>query len=135
MACVSRVSGSPPAARVLIVDDDSSVTDTFSRMLRLEGHEVWAALSAREGLRLAQTHRPTAVIVDLRSPLGTSMDLVRTLKTMPHLASTPMAIVSGDYYPKPDHVTKLSTLGVDLRFKPLWLDELVALARRLLAAS
>ena len=135
MACVSRVSGSPPAARVLIVDDDSSVTDTFSRMLRLEGHEVWAALSAREGLRLAQTHRPTAVIVDLRSPLGTSMDLVRTLKTMPHLASTPMAVVSGDYYPKPDHVAELSTLGVDLSFKPLWLDELVALARRLLAAS
>jgi len=135
MACVSRVSGSPPAARVLIVDDDSSVTDTFSRMLRLEGHEVWAALSAREGLRLAQTHRPTAVIVDLRSPLGTSMDLVRTLKAMPHLASTPMAVVSGDYYPKPDHVTELSTLGVDLSFKPLWLDELVALARRLLAAS
>ena len=132
---MSRVSGSPPVARVLIVDDDSSVTDTFSRMLRLEGHEVWAALSAREGLRLAQTHRPTAVIVDLRSPLGTSMDLVRTLKTMPHLASTPMAIVSGDYYPKPDHVAELSTLGVDLRFKPLWLDELVALARRLLAAS
>ena len=132
---MSRVSGSPPAARVLIVDDDSSVTDTFSRMLRLEGHEVWAALSAREGLRLAQTHRPTAVIVDLRSPLGTSMDLVRTLKAMPHLASTPMAIISGDHYPKPDHVTELSTLGVDLSVKPLWLDELVALARRLLAAS
>ena len=37
------------AARVLIVDDDVSVTDTFSRMLRLEGYEVWAALSADEG--------------------------------------------------------------------------------------
>jgi two-component system OmpR family response regulator len=135
MACVSRLPGSPPAARVLIVDDDSSVTDTFSRMLRLEGHEVWAALSAREGVKLAQTHRPTAVIVDLRSPLGASMDLVRTLKAMPHLATTPMAIISGDHYPKPDHVTELSAIGVDLRFKPLWLDELVALARRLLAAS
>jgi DNA-binding response OmpR family regulator len=132
---VSRLSGSPPAARVLIVDDDSSVTDTFSRMLRLDGHEVWAALSAREGLKLAETHRPTAVIVDLRSPLATSMDLVRTLKAMPHLARTPMAVVSGDYYSRPDHVAELRTLGVDLRFKPLWLDELVALARRLLAVS
>ena len=135
MAAVSRLSGSPPAARVLIVDDDSSVTDTFSRMLRLEGHEVWAALSAQEGLKLAETHRPTAVIVDLRSPLATSMDLVRTLKAMPHLARTPMAIVTGDYYPQPDHVTELSALGVDLRYKPLWLDELVVLARHLLAAS
>ena len=135
MTAVSRVSGSPPAARVLIVDDDSSVTDTFSRMLRLEGHEVWAALSAQEGLNLAHAHRPTAVIVDLRSPLATSMDLVRTLKAMPHLARTPMAVVTGDYYPKPDHVTELTALGVDLRYKPLWLDELVGLARHLLAAS
>jgi hypothetical protein len=32
-------------------------------------------------------------------------------------------------------VSELSTLGIDLQFKPLWLDELVALARRLLAAA
>jgi DNA-binding response OmpR family regulator len=132
---VARPSGSSPAARVLIVDDDSSVTDTVSRKLRLEGHEVWAALSAQEGLRLAQTHRPTAVIVDLRSPLATSMDLIRTLKAMPHLATTPMAVVSGDYYPRPSDVNELSKLGIDLQFKPIWLDELVALARRLLATS
>src|SRR5688500_6681391 len=48
-------SGGTTAARVLIVDDDVSVTDTFSRMLRLEGYEVWAALSADEGLALAQS--------------------------------------------------------------------------------
>jgi DNA-binding NtrC family response regulator len=133
MAGVSRPSGSPPAARVLIVDDDSSVTDTFSRMLRLDGHEVWAALSAQEGLKLAQTHCPTAVIIDLRSPLAASMNLIRKLKAIPHLAQTPMAIVSGDYYPRPTDVTELSALGIDLEFKPIWLDELVALARRLLA--
>jgi len=46
-----------------------------------------------------------------------------------------MAVVTGDYYPKPDHVTELTALGVDLRYKPLWLDELVGLARQLLAAS
>ena len=135
MAGVSRPSGSPPAARVLIVDDDSSVTDTFSRMLRLDGHEVWAALSAQEGLKLAQTHRPTAVIIDLRSPLAASMNLIRKLKAIPHLAETPMAIVSGDYYARSTDVTELSALGIDLEFKPIWLDELVALARRLLAAS
>jgi DNA-binding response OmpR family regulator len=75
------------------------------------------------------------VIVDLRTPLGTSMDLIRTLKAMPHLATAPMAIVSGDHYPRAEQVAELSSLGIDLCFKPLWLDELVALARRLLAAS
>jgi hypothetical protein len=46
-----------------------------------------------------------------------------------------MAVVSGDYYPKPDHVRELTSLGVDLQYKPIWLDELVALARRLLTSS
>ena len=63
--------------RVLIVDDDVSVTDTFSRMLRLEGYEVWAALSADEGLSLAQTHRPHAVILDLRMPLTSGLQFLR----------------------------------------------------------
>ena len=34
------------AARIPIVDDDVSLTDTYSRILRLEGYEVWAVLSA-----------------------------------------------------------------------------------------
>ena len=68
---------------------------------------------------LAQTHRPTAVIVDLRSPLASTMDLVRTLKAMPHLASTPMAVVTGDYYPKPDQVTELTArIKQDQRYRP-----------------
>ena len=47
------MSSSIATARVLIIDDDISVTDTFSRMLRLEGYEVWSALSAQEGRKLA----------------------------------------------------------------------------------
>src|SRR5688572_9885244 len=39
-------SDGAPAPRVLIVDDDKSVTNLFSRMLRLEGYEVWAAHTA-----------------------------------------------------------------------------------------
>src|SRR5690349_13176955 len=37
---------------ILIVDDDRSVADTFSRMLKLEGFNVAAALSAEAGLEL-----------------------------------------------------------------------------------
>ena len=74
-----------PRARVLIVDDDVSVTDTFSRMLRLEGYEVWAALSADEGLSLAQTHRPHAIILDLRMPLTSGLQFLRAIRAIPGL--------------------------------------------------
>ena len=123
------------AARVLIVDDDTSVTDTFSRTLRLEGYEVWAARSADEGLMLAQTHRPNAVILDLRSPLTSGLRFLRSIRAIPGLAHTPVAIVTGDYHEDEAQSRELSALGAELRYKPLWLDELLTLARDLLTVT
>ncbi len=119
-------------ARVLIVDDDVSVTDTFSRMLRLEGYEVWAALSADEGLGLAQKHRPHAIILDLRMPLTSGLQFLRAIRAMAGLVDTPVAIVTGDYYLDEAHAAEIKALGAELRYKPLWLEELVTLARELL---
>ena len=120
------------APRVLIVDDDVSVTDTFSRMLRLEGYEVWAALSADEGLSLAQTHHPHAVILDLRMPLTSGLQFLRAIRAIPDLSNTPVAIVTGDYYLDDAQSNEIKELGAELRYKPLWLEELVTLARELL---
>ena len=83
MIRVPLPSADGPASRILIVDDDVSVTDTFSRMLRLEGYEVWAALSADEGLTLAQAHRPHAVILDLRMPLTSGLQFLRAIRAIP----------------------------------------------------
>jgi two-component system OmpR family response regulator len=120
---------SAPAARVLIVDDDPSVAELFSRMLRLEGFEVWAANSADEGLALAQTHRPHAVILDLRMPLTSGLQVLRALRAIPGLQHTPVTIVTGDYYLDEPLASEIRALGSEVRFKPLWLDELVTLAR------
>lgn len=123
---------STPAARVLIVDDDPTVTELFSRTLRLEGFEVWSAHSSEEGLNLAQTHRPHAVILDLRMPLTSGLHLLRALRALPGLSQTPVSIVTGDYFLVESQAGEIRSLGADLRFKPLWLDELVALARDML---
>ena len=57
-----------PPSRVLIIDDDEATTQTFARVLRLEGHEVRTALDAEAGLREALIETPDAIIVDLRMP-------------------------------------------------------------------
>jgi DNA-binding response OmpR family regulator len=130
MARMLGVSSTAP--RVLIVDDDVAVTDTFSRTLRLEGYEVWAALSAEEGLSLAQTHRPNAVILDLRMPLTSGLQFLRAVRAIPGLTTTPVAIVTGDYALDDSQQDEIKELGAELRFKPIWLEELVTLARELL---
>jgi len=130
---VSRPEASASAPRVLIVDDDVSVTNLFSRMLRLEGYEVWAAHTAEEGLSLARRHRPHAVILDLRMPLTSGLHLLKAIRAIPGLAQTPVAIVTGDYYLAEAQSEEIRALGAELRYKPLWLDELVTLARDLLS--
>ena len=125
-------SGSSPAPRVLIVDDDPATADTFSRTLRLEGYEVWAGLSAEEGLSLAQLHQPNVIVLDLRMPLTSGLQLLRAIRAIPGLASTPVAIVTGDYGLEDEMRDEIRALGAELRFKPIWIEELVTLARELL---
>jgi DNA-binding response OmpR family regulator len=119
---------------ILIVDDDPSVTETFERMLRLEGYQVVTALSAETGLNQAERSLPNAIILDLRMPLVDGLQFLRMLRSRDALAKTPVAIVTGDYFLDDAVSRELKTLGAEVRFKPLWLEDLLALARNLLKA-
>ena len=130
---VSAVVSTPTLARtILIVDDDPSVTETFERMLRLEGYNVLTALSAEAGLAQAERASPHAIILDLRMPLTDGLQFLRLLRSKEDLESVPVAIVTGDYFLDQGVSNELRELGADLRFKPLWLEDLLALARNLL---
>jgi DNA-binding response OmpR family regulator len=119
-------------AKILIVDDDEGVTQTFARMLRLEGYQVRTAINAENGLREAEQSRPDAIILDLRMPLVDGLGFLRRLRAHDAQRSTPVAIVTGDYFLDDAVSTELRELGAELRFKPLWLEDLVGLARNLL---
>jgi DNA-binding response OmpR family regulator len=117
---------------ILIVDDDPSVTETFERMLRLEGYQVVTALSAEAGLDQAEHSHPQAIILDLRMPLVDGLQFLRRLRANAALSELPVAIVTGDYFLDDSISRELHDLGADVRFKPLWLEDLLALARNLL---
>jgi len=116
---------------ILIVDDDSAVAETFSRMLRLEGYEVVTALDPEEGLQLAGSLHPSAIILDMRMPIINGLQFLRKVRATPALADVPVAIVTGDYFMGEPVINELKALGAAVRFKPLWLEDLVALARGL----
>ena len=120
---------------ILIVDDDRSVADTFARMLKLEGFEVATAINAEAGLELAENVRPNAIILDMRMPIMNGLQFLRKLRAKPHLVETPVAIVTGDYLVENDQAIKheIFSLGAALRFKPLWLEDLIVLAKTLVA--
>lgn len=122
-------------ATILVVDDDEGVTQTFARMLRLEGYDVRTAMNAETGLREAEKSRPDAIILDLRMPLVDGLAFLRRLRARVEQRDTPVAIVTGDYFLEDQVSAELRELGAELKFKPLWLEDLVGLARHLLQVT
>ena len=122
-------------ASILIIDDDEGVTQTFARMLRLEGFAVRTAVSAERGLIEAAATPPDAIILDLRMPMLDGLGFLRRLRELEGRRDTPVAIVTGDYFLEEDISAELAALGAELRFKPLWLEDLVRLARNLLKVT
>lgn len=122
-------------ATILIVDDDEGVTETFARMLRLEGYQVRTAMNAENGLAEADTNHPDAIILDLRMPLVDGIGFLKRLRANAAHRDVPVAIVTGDYFLDDEISSELRELRAELRFKPLWLEDLVGVARNLLKVS
>lgn len=122
-------------SRVLIIDDDEAVTQTFAGILRLEGHEVRTALDAESGLKQADILNPDAIIVDLRMPLINGLGFLYRLRSREQCKDTPVAIVTADYTLDESIPRELAELGAQLHFKPLWLEDVVDLAHSLLTVD
>ena len=126
-------SAVPQTASILIVDDDRSVVDTFSRLLKLEGFNVSSALDPAVGLELAHQLAPQAIILDMRMPLISGIQFLRQVRSRGPLSGIPVAIVTGDCFLPEELERELIELGATLRFKPMWAEDLVALAKALVA--
>lgn len=119
---------------ILIVDDDPDMAQTFARMLALEGYDVHTALDAETGLRAVDASRPQAILLDLRMPLVDGIAFLRHLRARADQRETPVAIITGDYLMNQAITDALNELGAAVYFKPLWLEDLVDITRRLLVS-
>ena len=101
--------------RILIVDDDRSIRELLSMHLEERGFGVMSASTGAEGFRLASESTPSAIVLDMRLPDASGIDLIPELKkraaeapvlmiTAHHdMATTILAMKAGafDYIHKP----------------------------------
>jgi DNA-binding response OmpR family regulator len=120
---------------ILIVEDDSETAALYGHMLSLEGYTVRTAANGEAALLDLDAIPPTVILADLRMPQMDGLEFLRQLRVREAHRTTPIAIVTGDY--TTDHATlvKVRALGAEVCFKPLWVDDLMALINRLLAAA
>jgi two-component system nitrogen regulation response regulator NtrX len=82
-----------PLPLILVIDDDHAVRRTCVELLRAGGHETLGAASVGDGLRLFAERRPAAVILDLKLPDGTGIDVLRELQRQ--APGIPVIVISG----------------------------------------
>ena len=120
-------------ARILIVDDDETVLQTFAKALSLEGYDVRVAASPLVGLQTAVDTPPDAILLDLRMPFVNGIGFLYRLRAQAAHRHTLVAIITGDSYIDDPAMTELHGLDAQVCFKPMWIDEVVTLTRSLLA--
>ncbi|MET0189333.1 MAG: response regulator transcription factor [Pseudonocardia sediminis] len=126
-ASLQRADGSP--IRVLVVDDESTLSDLLSMALRYEGWEVRTAADGLSAVRHARDFRPDAVVLDVMLPDLDGFEVLRRMRAdvpeVPVLFLTARDAVE-------DRVAGLTAGGDDYVTKPFSLEELVARLRGLL---
>ena len=120
-------------ARILIVDDDETVLQTFAKALSLEGYDVRVAADPILGLQEVEDTPPDAILLDLRMPFVNGVGFLYRLRAQSAHRHTPVAIITGDSCIDDPAMNELHGLEAEIRFKPLWIEEVVTLTRDLLA--
>jgi two-component system, OmpR family, phosphate regulon response regulator PhoB len=83
-----------PQERILLIEDEPSLTDVLSYNLKREGYEVRVAHDGRDGLRLAQALLPDLVILDLMLPGMGGLDICRELRASHATARLPILMLT-----------------------------------------
>jgi DNA-binding response OmpR family regulator len=115
---------------VLVIEDDGPIRGLLAELLADAGYEVLEAADGSVGLRLAQEHGPSVILLDLALPPTSGLDVLERLRTRDCTRYIPVVAMSGHHpsavetiVPSPDGVIQ----------KPFDIDRLLAEVHRMAA--
>jgi two-component system response regulator AtoC len=113
--------------RIVVVDDDRSIRESFERQLRLLGYTPAVAESAEAAMGLLQSFDPAIVITDVRMPNASGLELLSWLRER---APEIDVIVITAHQDMESALTAMKGGAYDYLAKPLDLDQIeLVLAR------
>jgi two-component system, OmpR family, response regulator MprA len=119
-------------AHILVVDDDTRITDLLRRILAYEGYSVTVAASGTEALDRSLERPPDLVVLDIMLPGLDGLEVARRLRAagdhVPILMLTARDAIA-------DRVQGLEVGADDYLVKPFAPEELVARVKALLRRS
>ncbi len=80
--------------KILIVDDDQAIADTWTMAFEKEGFEVIRATGGQEGIDKAKSDLPDLILLDQIMPDRIGNEVLSALKTDPQMANIPVILLS-----------------------------------------
>jgi diguanylate cyclase (GGDEF)-like protein len=118
--------------KILIIDDDREVSDLLEMTLSKDGYSLIRTGNGLIGYKLAKTHLPDLIIMDVVMPGMDGMTLCQKLRQDNHLRLVPIIILTGSRTRPNDKIAGLSVGADDYILKPFVPQELSARVKRLL---
>jgi two-component system OmpR family response regulator len=118
-----------PNARILVVDDEASITDAVATALRYEGFCVSDAATGRTALDEIKRFRPDLVVLDIMLPDIDGLELTRRLRR--ERVPVPVLFLTARDATE-DKILGLTTGADDYLTKPFSLGEIIARIRAIL---
>jgi len=126
---LKRAEVENPKARILCVDDESVILDSFRRILVLDGYCVDTVEQGKEALGLIQTHSYDFVFTDLKMP---EMDGLEVTKSVKHLRPDIDVVIITGFATVETAVDCMKFGAMDYVQKPFTEDELLEFVKKLL---
>ena len=111
-----------PAPKILVVDDEPSISNLVVSYLRKEGYEVYSAADGPGGLKAARAYRPDLIVLDIMLPGLDGLEVLAQLRRESNVYVILLTAKTEEF----DRVLGLSVEADDYVTKPFSPRELTA---------
>jgi CheY-like chemotaxis protein len=120
-------------SKVLIVEDDADICETYTDILEAAGHIVMAVDRVTKAYQCLPKFRPDVVVLDMLLPGDSGMLVVAFIRRYPRLSKVKLVVISGH----PEMASRAVTLfGADMFLtKPVSAEQLRTTIRDLVPAK
>lgn len=119
---------------ILVVDDDKTIAKVLQGYLVQAGYGVLVAYDGETALHALRREKPDLVLLDVMLPGRDGLDITRHIRHTPHLANTPIIILTARV-DDTDKIVGLELGADDYITKPFNPREVIARIRALLRRS
>jgi Response regulator containing CheY-like receiver, AAA-type ATPase, and DNA-binding domains len=126
---LKRAAVDNPKAKIICVDDEQVILDSFRKILVLDGYSVDTVQTGQEALGLIQTHHYDFLFTDLKMPAMSGEDVAKSAK---HLRPDIDVIIITGYATVESAVECMKYGVMDYVQKPFTEDELLEFVKKAL---